>query len=591
MTQSLATSRCRDIAGKISTVLITSQAPLKKKRWNVRKLYSQVSFALGFGIVSTFSAIPAFGAERISFFYPPFGQFSVSIQDLEIFAKEGKITPNFAFYAKRVKPEQLAALRESLSQRFDVSPLTVYRFTHSPIGETILNRLGLDLKADVEQNGFYSLRAALYDAASDPQGLTIINVLHYFPSATIWLDINRSQQVVAEISKLLKQKDLVIAAIQHQAAATAQPSGNFRSDLRLKGPLKWRSQTLTFTNPQRPAPSTVTADIYLPQGTTGPIPLIVISHGIASDRKTFAYLAQHLASWGMAAVALEHPDTNGEAFEQFFAGFDRPPLPTAFVNRPLDVKYLLDTLQQKAQSDPAEFGQLNLQQVGAIGQSMGGYTVLALGGAPLELKNLGQKCEQLKTNLSFDLSLLLQCRATDLPSATYNLRDERVKAVLAVNPIGSEIFGEQGQGVSLIQVPLMVVSGSNDVFAPPLEEQIFPFTKLTTPNKYLVVLQNGTHFSFLGGEGKGVLPVPPELIGPDPALARPELSALSTAFFKVYLGNQGEYRSYLSESYVKSISASPFNLNLVQSWTAAQLKEALTSKAPKNNTSPQSERR
>lgn len=563
----------------------------KKNRRSFRGLCSRLSCGLGLTMLSALWAIPALGAERIAFFYPPFGEFSISVRDLEVFAKEGKITKDFAFYAKRLTSRQLKALQYLLSQQFDVSPLTVYRFTHTPIGDTILTRLGLDLQPDYGQNGKYALRVALYEAATAPQGLTVINVLHHFPSATIRVDIQRSKQVVSEISKLFRLRDVIVRAIQKQAEATDLSVPAFpESDLRQKGPFKWRSQTLTFTNPQRSSPSTVNADIYLPQGIKKSIPVIVISHGIASNRRTFAYLAQHLASWGMAVAVLEHPDTSGEAFEQFFAGFDRPPLPSSFVNRPLDVKYLLDTLQQKAQENPAEFGQLNLQQVGAIGQSLGGYTVLALGGAQLNWQNLRQKCEQLKTNLSFDLALLLQCRATDLPLDTSNnLRDERVKAVLAINPVGSEIFGQQGQGLSQIQVPLMMVAGSNDVFAPPLEEQILPFTGLTTPNKYLVVAQNGTHFSFLGGEGKGVLPVPPELIGPDPALARSSLQALSTIFFKVYLVNQAEYRPYLSNSYVKFIGASPFNLSLVQSLsdtTIAQLKKSLAAKTLKKATFP-----
>jgi len=41
---------------------------------------------------------------------------------------------------------------------------------------------------------------------------------------------------------------------------------------------------------------------------------------------------------------------------------------TEFINRPLDVKYLLDELERRDKSDPF---QLNLQQVGVIGQSLG----------------------------------------------------------------------------------------------------------------------------------------------------------------------------------------------------------------------------
>lgn len=556
----------------------------KKTKGRFSWLCSRFSLTLGLGLLSIFNAIPAWGAERIAFLYPPFGEFYISVEDLEIFAKEGRITPEFAFYARRATPEQLAQLRDLLQQRFEVSPITVYQFTRSPIGETVLRRLGLVLKADFNRNGFYPLRAALRQAAADSEGLTVINTLRQFPLKTIRLDLQLSLDAVREISRLLEQRDLVIATIQQQAAseaATAESVGVLGElDLRLPGVIRWRKETLTFTNPNRTAP--VPFDIYLPtplhpssgrEGTGELTPLIVISHGVASDRNTFAYLAQHLASHGFAVAVLEHPDTSAEKFERFLAGFDTPPDPTTFVNRPLDVKYLLDELAATSESELAWPGRLNLQEVGVIGQSLGGYTVLALGGAQLNIEQLREQCRQAEANnLTFNLSLLLQCRATDLPSATYNFQDERVKAVIAVNPLSSAIFGQQG--LSSIQVPLMLVAGSDDVFTPPVPEQFYPFTGLTTPDKYLVLAQNGTHFSFLSGKNKGALPVPPELIGPDPTLARRQLTALSTAFFKTHIANQPEFRPYLSESYIKSISQDPFNLTLVRFLTETQLEQA-----------------
>ena len=535
---------------------------------------SRFFFSLCLGILSTaLSAIPAFSAERIAFFYPPFGEFYISIKDLEIFAKEGKITPEFAFYANRVKPRQLAVLRELLQRRLDVGPVTISQFTYTPIGKQILRRLGQVLKADFNQNGFYALRSAFVQAAADPEGLTLVNILHQFPLRTIRLDLQLSLRAIREVSYLFGRRDLIVNSIQQQAAdevATTTLTSLPQPDLRVSGQFRWRKETITFNNPNRELP--VPADIYLPQGLQT-APVIVISHGVASDRNTFAYLAEHLASWGFAVALVEHPDTSAEKFQRFLTGFDTPPQPTTFINRPLDVKYLLDELQQKSESDPAWKGRLNVQQVGVIGQSLGGYTVLALGGAALNFEKLRQVCNQSElNNTSFNLSLLLQCRSTDLPPQNYNLQDERVKAVLAVNPLSSTIFGQEG--LSKIQVPVMLVAGVEDLFTPPVPEQIFPFTWLTTRQKYLVMAQNATHFSYLGGK-KGVLPVPPELIGSDPALARPQLRALSTAFFKTHLSNQPEYRPYLSQPYVKAISQNPFNLTLIKSLTATQLEQAI----------------
>jgi predicted dienelactone hydrolase len=162
--------------------------------------------------------------------------------------------------------------------------------------------------------------------------------------------------------------------------------------------------------------------------------------------------------------------------------------PREFIDRPLDVKYLLDELERLDAANPNL--QLNLRQVGVIGQSFGGYTVLALAGASLNFEQLQKDCKALEDSLN--VSLLLQCRALELPRIQYNLRDERVKAAIAINPITSSIFGKDG--MSDIQIPVTLVSSSDDKIAPALPEQIQPFTWLNNPEKYLVLLEGGTHF-------------------------------------------------------------------------------------------------
>jgi len=98
--------------------------------------------------------------------------------------------------------------------------------------------------------------------------------------------------------------------------------------------------------------------------------VIVISHGLGSDRTSFEYLATTLASYGFA-VAVEHPGSNAQQLRSLLAGrANEVTEPNEFINRPLDVKYLLDELERRDKSDPSF--QLNLQQVGVIGQSLGG---------------------------------------------------------------------------------------------------------------------------------------------------------------------------------------------------------------------------
>jgi len=128
-------------------------------------------------------------------------------------------------------------------------------------------------------------------------------------------------------------------------------------------------------------------------------------------------------------------------------------------------------------------------------------------------------------------------------------------------------------------VPLMLVAASDDTVAPALPEQIQPFTWLTTPNKYLVLLKGGTHFSTLV-ESSGGVPVPPEAIGPGPDVAQNYMKALSLAFFQTNIANNPEYEVYLSASYAQFISQYPLPLSLVQSLTENQLRQASKSRTP-----------
>ncbi|GAX36734.1 alpha/beta hydrolase [Nodularia sp. NIES-3585] len=548
---------------------------------------------LSLGLLSTFlTATPGLGAERISFFYPPYGEFSLSVDSLEVFAKEGKITDEFAFYASRANPQQLAQLRELLLEQFDVTPTLVSQVTYSPIGEDLMQRLGGLLLTESRQNGFYALRGALILAAADPEGLTVVNLLRQFPSRTMRLNFTEGLKLVDDLLQVFQKRDEVVAWIQQEAIArtatvdslntkVANTTTDFEQqpDLRSPGSFTWRRSELILRDQSRNR--TIPTHIYLPAATSStspeapsaPFPLIVISHGVASDRSSFAYLAEHLASYGFAVAVLEHPGSNAERVERYLTGLAGPLEAEEFINRPLDITFLLDELERREKSNPELQGKLNLGQVGAIGHSFGGYTVLNLAGANINFEQLQQDCGD---NISaFNLSLFLQCQVTELEAKDYQLQDERIKAVLAINPLSSSIFGESE--MSQIQVPVMLVASSQDIATPIVYEQVRPFTWLTTPDKYLVLIENATHFSAIAEPtpGNDVLPIPPALLGPNPAPAYGYLKMLNVAFWQTHLLNRPEYASYLQPSYAQYLSQAPLNLSLLKSLSAEQLNQAL----------------
>lgn len=517
---------------------------------------------------------PARGAEEITLSYGP-AETSIPIADIERFAREGKTTPTLVLYGRLLRIQDGEGLREALTTPFQASPWSVEQFLDKPTGEVILRRMGKVVNTGTGKNGASALRTAIAGAAARPGGLTLLGILQEFPDREIQIDLEFSLNVVRQTSRVLLEDTAVLEALQQKRRVEdpdrPTPSEPFNlPNPRQPGPYSWREAELLFFNPNRDRPSPFY--VYIPENLGAPAPLIVISHGLGSDPKTFSYVAEHLASHGYAVAIPEHIGTSANRFQGFLEGFERPPEPSSFADRPLDITYLLDLLEEKSRSDPAWRNRLDLQNVGVMGQSFGGYTVLALAGATLNPEKLKENCSQPdERQITLNLSILLQCRALEVAPERQNFRDRRIKAAIAVNPLASLVFGESGMGE--IDIPVAIVAGTNDYITPALPEQIEPFTWLRTPDKLLVLFEPGTHFSFLRENG-GQVPIPPQLIGPDPEKAYPYLKALSLTFFNVHVRDRSDYRAYLSEEYLQTLGPSPFTINLVKDLNLEELRAA-----------------
>lgn len=524
-----------------------------------------------FAFTAVCTAAPALGAERIYVTYGPV-EVSVPIESLALFAKEGKIDSNLDGFAQYANESQLAEIRRALQAKAEISQVTIAQFLYTPQGEVLLRRLGRLIQTKARQPGFYAIRAALILAASDPEGLTIVNVLRKFPTYGIRIDIARGLGIANELTSLINRSNQTIAGVAQLSEAQAALQSTIPPAVRLQpqlpGPYTWKKSSVTLTSPNRDR--TFNMDIYLPQRSPQPAPVVVISHGLGSDRIAFQYLAKHLASYGFAVAVPEHPGSNAQQIQNLVTGrTNELAEPAEFINRPLDIKDLLDYLTKLSTTDPAYQGQLDLQRVGVIGQSFGGYTALALAGAGINFAQLENDCQL--ENETWNLSLLLQCRARGLERNQFNFGDPRIKAAIAINPIVSSILGETN--LSQIKIPVMLIAGSADTVAPALLEQIQPFTWLTSPNKYLVVMNNGTHFSTIEESPQSLFLPPAEAIGPEPALARRYVSGLSLAFMESYLNNKSNFRPYLQPSYALSISEDTLGLRILRSLTPQQLQQ------------------
>ncbi|MEH2214315.1 alpha/beta hydrolase [Nostoc sp.] len=538
--------------------------------------------------------LPTFGisnsvlaAERIYASYSAL-ELSISVTTLENYAKTGVINEDLAAYQRYLPLEQLQELRRILLNRVKVSPVVVSQLLYTPQGEFLLHRLAQVIinKSSQPEPGFGALRSALISASGESGGLTLLNVLRKYPTSSIRLDVAETLEIATELEKLVNQTHQAIAAVSEkskiEAESISQPNFSQLPDLKVPGKFKSQKYILKFFDSTRNR--LLLTDVYIPN-VQKTAPIIVISHGLGLDSSNFQYLATHLASYGFAVVVPNHPGSDAKQLRSLLNGRAiEVAEPSEFQDRPLDVTYILNQLQKDNQSDSRFKGRLNLQQVGVFGQSLGGYTALALAGAKINFEQLKQDCQPAALQNTWNMSLLLQCRALELSISKsgkdYNLRDERVKAAIAVNPITSSIFGKAG--LSQIKTPVMIVSSSDDTVAPALSEQILPFSWLANSQKYLVMLVGGTHFSTIGNANPAnqQVALPADMIG-DASQARRYMNVLSLSFFQTYIADKPQYTPYLNAAYTQSISSKSLGLSLVKSLNTTELVQLLDIKGAK----------
>ncbi|MGG6297966.1 alpha/beta hydrolase [Leptolyngbya sp. AN02str] len=546
-------------------------------------LGAMVGWAVPFALLAS----PGRAAEEV---YLSFGllERSISFSALETFAKEGRITAELRPYTRLLSQAQRDQLQTVLNNRVELGPVAISQFLYSDQGEVLLQRFGEVVQTESFRPGAQGLRAALVLAAADPEGITPLNVLRQFPLRAVRIDVNQAARLASQLETLIRQTQQAVDAIALQAAENTTfqltPDYNRLPDLQEAGPYLWQKQTILLNDDTRDR--VFLADVYLPITATGapldaPAPTVVISHGLGSNRDTFAYLATHLASYGMVVAVPEHPGSNTEQLDALVSGRASQVIdPAEFIDRPLDIRYLLDRLQVLSQTDQLFLNRVDVDRTGVLGQSLGGYTAIALAGASLNLNQLGNEC---RANNIFNLSLLLQCRVLETPNAqSLNFRDERVKAIFTINPLGSSLLDQTD--LAAINIPIVIAAGSADTITPALIEQIQPFTRLTATDRYLLLMENGTHFSSIDvpKTDNVTFSLPTEAVGPDPAIAHSYLRPLSLSFFGAHLANEPSLKPYLTSAYANYLSQPALPIYWLGSFTADQLAAALLAQTSNN---------
>ena len=216
--------------------------------------------------------------------------------------------------------------------------------------------------------------------------------------------------------------------------------------------------------------------------------LILLSHGLSGTEVGHSSLAQALAHNGYLVAALRHPGDNWQ---------DRSLMQTSpehyFDERPRQASRVIDAIL----ADPAWKARIAADSrgpfVGALGHSAGGYTVLALAGAQPDGARMRRHCQAEAAADPIFCSLARPAEAAPpMPAATTPLRDERVRAVVAMAPTGVPLTAES---LATVRPATLIYEAELDRFLVPRFHAEWVASQLPAPHLHRV--PNAWHFAFM----------------------------------------------------------------------------------------------
>ena len=481
-------------------------------------------FSKGVSVLSVALAFigPVAAAERVNFRIGEFER-SIKVSDLQTFARTGTLTPDLSAYLTGLRPSDQQAFRTAITQTAPVDTLAVSQFLSTPLGHLTLQQLTkvLDQPQQITEP---ALSSALIVGTAQSGRLQLLDVLKAYPLPTVTVKVPAVISLMRQLSLQFNLQNNIfqrLLGLNRGVQASRPHSSSSLAALAKPGTQPFIAKPLSFQPPSGPV---VSAIVLLP--TTGKkVPLVVLAPGLNTDFNALLYIGRHLASHGYAVATLNFPFTSADEVSAELKGLATIPDPNAWLAQPMTVSALIDVVASRWGHS------VDTNNVGLLGQSLGGYTVLALAGSRLDWPGLQKRCQALvDPNLVvLNPAIIWQCQAPTEKATKTDYTDSRVRSVIAVNPVTSPIFSSTS--FQSMQEPVLILAGTDDFFAPPLSQQLNLFTALKPKDHVLGVLNHGTHLSFLAGTGK----LPSFITGPDRKLAKEELRGLSLVFFDSHL--------------------------------------------------------
>jgi predicted dienelactone hydrolase len=261
---------------------------------------------------------------------------------------------------------------------------------------------------------------------------------------------------------------------------------------------------------QRPVP----VRLYLPEQARPAqrAPVLVFSHGIGGSRRGYTWLGRHLAGSGVASLHLQHVGSDRQVWSGNLFGIlgrlQDAATDREAVARVEDLRFALDMLLSSGLAPRLDAG-----RIVAAGHSYGANTTLLAAGARVEREG-----------------------------RVVPLRDERVRAAIAISAPPFYGEGDPARILAGVTVPSLHVTATEDVIRIPgyfsgVEDRLAVFEAVGSPRKWLAVYEGGSHSMFTDRAGTGGVLLNPQV--------KAATQALVSAFLRsVFDGDDGELRRW-----------------------------------------------
>ena len=234
-----------------------------------------------------------------------------------------------------------------------------------------------------------------------------------------------------------------------------------------------------------------------PDPATSPYPLVILSPGFSIGSTSYAWLAEHLASYGFVVLSPDHNEQLDPENQLWRAA----------ITRPQDILAVLTYVDEGVQAGGDFMGLIDQDTVAVIGHSYGGYTALAAAGARMDTYSFRTQCEGalereepgawLCEKLLPHMADMADLAGLDsIPDGLWpTWAEDQVDAIV---PMAGDAFFFGQAGLSEISVPVMAIGGTADADSPYMWGTYPTFEYASSTTKVRIALNDAEHMIFTG---------------------------------------------------------------------------------------------